>query len=125
MATFGHPAQLLSLLVPSPSHRMRSLARAQGATLEGCLLKPQMVIPGADAPADARKAAPAEIAAHTLSALRRVLPPAVPGVMFLSGGQSEEEATVNLNAINVTVRPPPCPFRPSVCHGEGSECVRC
>jgi fructose-bisphosphate aldolase class I len=35
--------------------------------------------------------------------MRRVVPPAVPGIMFLSGGQSEEEATVNLNAINVMV----------------------
>lgn len=40
------------------------------------------------------------IAEYTVRALRRTVPPAVPGVMFLSGGQSEEEATVNLSAMN-------------------------
>ena len=41
-----------------------------------------------------------EIAGRTVTALRRTVPPALPGVMFLSGGQSEEEATLNLNAMN-------------------------
>ncbi|XP_015706229.1 fructose-bisphosphate aldolase C-like [Coturnix japonica] len=41
-----------------------------------------------------------EIAMATVTALRRTVPPAVPGITFLSGGQSEEEASVNLNAIN-------------------------
>ena len=40
------------------------------------------------------------IAEHTVRALRRTVPPAVPGIVFLSGGQSEEEATQNLNAMN-------------------------
>jgi len=40
------------------------------------------------------------IAEYTVAALRRTVPPAVPGVVFLSGGQSEEEATQNLNAMN-------------------------
>lgn len=40
------------------------------------------------------------IAEYTVKALRRSVPPAVPGVVFLSGGQSEEEATVNLNEMN-------------------------
>ncbi|CAG9467263.1 unnamed protein product [Pedinophyceae sp. YPF-701] len=70
--------------------------------LEGSLLKPQMVTPGADWPG--AKPAPEEVAERTLRALRRSLPAAVPGVMFLSGGQTEEEATANLNAINVARR---------------------
>lgn len=41
-----------------------------------------------------------EVALATVTALIRTVPPAVPGIMFLSGGQSEEEATANLNAIN-------------------------
>lgn len=45
-----------------------------------------------------------EVAAHTLRTMRRVVPAAVPGIMFLSGGQSEEEATINLNTINQMVR---------------------
>jgi len=40
------------------------------------------------------------IAEYTVAALRRTVPPAVPGIVFLSGGQSEEEATQNLNAMN-------------------------
>ncbi|KAK6123848.1 hypothetical protein DH2020_042415 [Rehmannia glutinosa] len=64
--------------------------------LEGTLLKPNMVTPGSDSP----KVAPEVIAEYTVAALRRTVPPAVPGIVFLSGGQSEEEATVNLNAMN-------------------------
>ncbi|XP_013918912.1 PREDICTED: uncharacterized protein LOC106546547 [Thamnophis sirtalis] len=65
--------------------------------LEGTLLKPNMVTPGH---ACTSKYAAEEIAFATVTALRRTVPPAVPGVTFLSGGQSEEEASINLNAIN-------------------------
>ena len=65
--------------------------------LEGSLLKPNMVTPGQS---HAVKATPAEVAKATVTALSRTVPPAMPGVVFLSGGQSEEEASVNLNAIN-------------------------
>ncbi|XP_058747838.1 fructose-bisphosphate aldolase, cytoplasmic isozyme 2-like [Vicia villosa] len=64
--------------------------------LEGTLLKPNMVTPGSNSP----KVAPEVIAEHTVKALQRTVPAAVPAVVFLSGGQSEEEASVNLNAIN-------------------------
>ncbi|KAH7660269.1 Fructose-bisphosphate aldolase class-I protein [Dioscorea alata] len=64
--------------------------------LEGTLLKPNMVTPGSDSP----KVAAEVIAEYTVTALRRTVPPAVPGIVFLSGGQSEEEATQNLNAMN-------------------------
>ncbi|KAJ6894877.1 hypothetical protein NC652_028579 [Populus alba x Populus x berolinensis] len=64
--------------------------------LEGTLLKPNMVTPGSDSP----KVTPEVIAEFTVTALRRTVPPAVPGIVFLSGGQSEEEATLNLNAMN-------------------------
>ncbi|PIN17320.1 Fructose-biphosphate aldolase [Handroanthus impetiginosus] len=64
--------------------------------LEGTLLKPNMVTPGSDSP----KVPPEGIAEYTVAALRRTVPPAVPGIVFLSGGQSEKEATVNLNAMN-------------------------
>ncbi|KAI1903251.1 hypothetical protein AGOR_G00025290 [Albula goreensis] len=65
--------------------------------LEGTLLKPNMVTPGHACPT---KYGSEEIAMATVTALRRTVPPAVTGVTFLSGGQSEEEASVNLNAIN-------------------------
>merc|ERR1712212_763024 len=65
--------------------------------LEGTLLKPNMVTAGHSCP---KKFSSQEIAMATVTALRRTVPPAVPGVTFLSGGQSEEEASINLSAIN-------------------------
>ncbi|XP_023648113.1 fructose-bisphosphate aldolase A [Paramormyrops kingsleyae] len=70
--------------------------------LEGTLLKPNMVTAGHSC---SHKFTSQEIAMATVTALRRTVPPAVPGITFLSGGQSEEEASINLNAINQ------CPLR--------------
>ncbi|ESW13355.1 hypothetical protein PHAVU_008G189200 [Phaseolus vulgaris] len=64
--------------------------------LEGTLLKPNMVTPGSKS----AKVSPQVVAEHTVRALQRTVPAAVPAVVFLSGGQSEEEASLNLNAIN-------------------------
>jgi fructose-bisphosphate aldolase class I len=69
---------------------------------EGILLKPSMVTPGAE---HKEKASPETIAKYTLTMLKRRVPPAVPGIMFLSGGQSEVEATLNLNAMNQSPNP--------------------
>jgi fructose-bisphosphate aldolase class I len=69
----------------------------QRVALEGMLLKPNMVIPGKQA---AQQATPEEVAEATVRCFKRVVPAAVPGIVFLSGGQSPEEATANLNAIN-------------------------
>ncbi|KAG5899591.1 hypothetical protein JTB14_022919 [Gonioctena quinquepunctata] len=65
--------------------------------LEGTLLKPNMVTAGQSSSV---KATPLEVAIATVTALQRNVPAAVPGICFLSGGQSEEEATINLHAIN-------------------------
>ncbi|KAI8441959.1 hypothetical protein MSG28_005630 [Choristoneura fumiferana] len=65
--------------------------------LEGTLLKPNMVTAGQ---ACKKTYTPMDIGRATVTALLRTVPAAVPGVTFLSGGQSEEEASVNLNAIN-------------------------
>ena len=67
-----------------------------GVTLEHMILKPNMVLPGKDC----RTAPPEEIAEATLKVFRRTIPAAVPSINFLSGGQTPEEATENLNAIN-------------------------
>ena len=64
--------------------------------MEGMLLKTNMVLPGVKCP---EQASPAEIAEATLRCFGRAVPAAVPGVVFLSGGQSEVEATERLNAI--------------------------
>jgi len=65
--------------------------------LEGTLLKPNMVTAGQSC---ARKYTPQDIAVATVKALQRRVPASVAGVTFLSGGQSEEDATINLDAIN-------------------------
>lgn len=70
---------------------------AARVVLEGTILKPNMVISGKKA---ARKASAEEIAEKTIKLFRETVPAAVPGIAFLSGGQSDEEATANLNAIN-------------------------
>ncbi|KAK8613730.1 hypothetical protein V6N13_101487 [Hibiscus sabdariffa] len=64
--------------------------------LEGTLLKTNMVTPGSGS----LKVSPEVIAEHTVRALQRTVPVAVPAILFLSGGQSEEEATLNLNEMN-------------------------
>ena len=65
--------------------------------LEGTLLKPSMVISGQDCPEQARAE---EVAQATVRCFRRVVPAAVPGLVFLSGGQGPQQATENLNAMN-------------------------
>jgi fructose-bisphosphate aldolase class I len=65
--------------------------------LEGTLLKPNMVLPGEQCK---DQSSPQQIAAMTVRALQRTVPAAVPGIVFLSGGQTEEQASVNLNQIN-------------------------
>jgi fructose-bisphosphate aldolase class I len=69
----------------------------QGVTLEGMLLKPNMVVAGK---ACTRQGSVEEVAAATLRCLRRHVPAAVPGIVFLSGGQNARLATVHLNTIN-------------------------
>lgn len=65
--------------------------------LEGCLLKPNMVRSGTTC---IQQAGPADIARCTVRVLQNTVPPALPGVTFLSGGMSEEDATVSLDCIN-------------------------
>lgn len=69
----------------------------QNVVLEGMLLKPNMITSGAQAKVQAD---PEEVAFFTVRTLARTIPPAVPGITFLSGGQSEEIASQNLNAMN-------------------------
>lgn len=67
--------------------------------LEASLLKPNMVLPGQDCPVSVSDD---EIAESTVNALRQAVPAAVPGLVFLSGGQSDEQATSRLDALNRT-----------------------
>lgn len=67
--------------------------------LGAVLLKPQMVVPGVDCTDPPPE--PTEIATRTLRIMRQIVPPAVPGIMFLSGGMTETQSTTNLNMLNV------------------------
>jgi len=82
---------------------------------EGILLKPSMISPGSE-----WKGTPAtsqDIAAATVRVLQRTIPPAIPGIMFLSGGQSEEEASAHLDAMNKLVSKTKIPWALSFSYG--------
>jgi fructose-bisphosphate aldolase class I len=74
---------------------------SQRVTPEGMILKPNMVLPGLTCP---RQEAVGEVADATVKCLLRAVPAAVPGIAFLSGGQSAELASARLNAMNVRFR---------------------
>ena len=76
---------------------------SQRVVYEGMLLKPNMVLSGKDC---RDQASPEQVADATVRCFRGVVPAAVPGIVFLSGGQSDEQATANLNAMN-TIGPHP------------------
>src|SRR5262249_45815295 len=69
----------------------------QKVALEGMVLKPNMAVPGKKS---AKKASVEEVADKTVRMLRNCVPGAVPGIAFLSGGQSDEDATAHLDAMN-------------------------
>jgi fructose-bisphosphate aldolase class I len=71
--------------------------RVQRVALEGMILKPNMAVSGKKS---AKQASVQEVAEKTIRLLKSCVPAAVPGVAFLSGGQSDEEATAHLNAMN-------------------------
>src|SRR5208282_3830652 len=83
----------------------------QRVALEGMVLKPNMVVPGKTSP---KRASVAEVAEQTLRVLKACVPAAVPGIAFLSGGQSDEEATAHLDAIN---KLGPLPWRVTFSYG--------
>jgi len=71
----------------------------QRVALEGMILKPNMAIAGKKS---AKQAGVQEVADRTVEVLKRCVPAAVPGIAFLSGGQSDEDATAHLNAMNAS-----------------------
>jgi fructose-bisphosphate aldolase class I len=84
----------------------------QRVSLEAMLLKPNMVVPGKASP---RPASGQDVATATLRCLLRTVPAAVPGIVFLSGGQTDRLATAHLNAINRL--PGPKPWKLSFSYG--------
>ncbi len=93
-----HPIERHEEVMTAVLRRVFAALVTQRVNLETMLLKPSMVVPGTDCPVQASSA---EIAQATLQCLRRTVPAAVPGVVFLSGGQADVPATENLNALNL------------------------
>jgi fructose-bisphosphate aldolase class I len=85
-------------VIEAVQHAVFHALYRHGVMFEYMLLKPSMVMPGKDNPT---KATPEEIAEKTLTELKRTVPAAIPSINFLSGGQTPEQATANLNAMNM------------------------
>lgn len=93
-------------------HEVFAALHVQRVPLEQILLKPNMVISGSTCP---QQASADEVADATVSCFLNTVPAAVPGIVFLSGGQSDVQATANLNAINA--RHPNLPWAMSFSYG--------
>ncbi|MGO9018784.1 MAG: class I fructose-bisphosphate aldolase [Syntrophobacteraceae bacterium] len=93
-----HTLEQCALVTEAALHAVFGQLFRQRVLLEGMILKPNMVLPGKDCPIQADVN---EVADATVSCLLRAVPGAVPGVAFLSGGQSAELASARLNAMNV------------------------
>jgi fructose-bisphosphate aldolase class I len=99
----GHTIERCEAVTGLVLHAVFDALFAQRVRLEEMLLKPNMVLPGDDG----ERADVDEVAEVTLRCLRRHVPPAVPGIAFLSGGQRDVDATLHLDAINRAPGPKP------------------
>jgi len=93
----GHTIERCEEVTLATLERVYSELHGHRVVLEGTLLKPNMVLSGKDCPT---QAGVGEVAAATLRCFLRVVPAAVPGIVFLSGGQTPEQATERLNAMS-------------------------
>src|SRR5438552_16474731 len=93
----GHTIERSFEVTSRALHAVFTELRDQRVHPEGILLKPNMVLSGYASP---QQASHQEVAAETMRCFYRHVPAAVPGIVFLSGGQSDEDATANLNAMN-------------------------
>jgi fructose-bisphosphate aldolase class I len=108
----AHPIERCEEVTGAVLHAVFHALFEQGVSLESMLLKPSMVIAGKDC---ARQASVQEVATATLRCLRRHVPAAVPGIVFLSGGQKDRLATAHLDAMNRL--PGPKPWKLSFSYG--------
>jgi fructose-bisphosphate aldolase class I len=93
----GHTIERCADVTEAVLHEVFVALRRHRVVLEHILLKPSMVVAGKE---QARQAPVGEVAARTIRVLRRCVPAAVPGIFFLSGGQTPAEASAHLDAIN-------------------------
>lgn len=94
----NHSIERCAVVTEDVLHEVFHALHRHHVTLEHIVLKPNMVVSGKE---HSHQAGPGEVAERTLSILRRTVPAAVRTINFLSGGQSPEEATANLNAMNL------------------------
>jgi fructose-bisphosphate aldolase class I len=107
MMTGAHSLTRTALVTSSVLREVFAQLELAEVDLAGIVLKPNMVVPGKD---HARPASPEEVAEATVTTLRCWVPEAVPGVAFLSGGQSPQAATANLAAMQALDTPWPLTF---------------
>ena len=98
----GHPVERSEQVTRDVLRAVFAELLDQRVALEAIVLKPNMVLAGYESP---RQAGIAEVAQRTLAMLREVVPAAVPGIAFLTGGQSDELASAHLNALNAATAP--------------------
>jgi fructose-bisphosphate aldolase class I len=106
--TIARSAEVIETVLHAVFHALHR----HRVVLECIVLKPSMVTPGKDFPS---MASPEQVAEATLRVFRRAVPAAVPSINFLSGGQTPEEATANLNAMNAMF--PDAPWELSFSYG--------
>jgi fructose-bisphosphate aldolase, class I len=92
-----HPVERCDLATRDTLAETFAALRRHRVRFDGMLLKPNMVVSGSDCPTQADVT---EVAERTVAALADTVPASVPGIVFLSGGQSDEAATAHLNAMN-------------------------
>jgi len=97
----NHPIERCLALTEEVLHMVFDELYSQQVMLEGLLLKPNMILPGLACP---EQETVNEVADATVKCLLRAVPAAVPGIVFLSGGQSGELASARLNAMNLRFR---------------------
>ena len=108
----NHTIERSAEVIEAVLHAVFNALYRHRVILECIVLKPSMVTPGKEHPSPA---SPEQVADATLKVFRRSVPAAVPGINFLSGGQTPEEATANLNAMNA--RHPDAPWELSFSFG--------
>ena len=107
----AHTIERCAEVTTATLHRLFAALFDQGVALDGTLLKPNMVLSGADCPVQASVDA---VADASIACFRATVPAAVPGIVFLSGGQTDELATAHLDAMN---RRGPHPWELSFSYG--------
>jgi fructose-bisphosphate aldolase class I len=103
----GHTIERCAEVTRATLQEVMAQLELAGVDFAGTVLKPNMVVPGKES---GQQASPEEVAEATVSVLRAALPDSLAGVAFLSGGQSPEEATVNLAAMQKHDTPWPLTF---------------